>query len=275
MFETTTQSERENDFHQSEQGEERSEPQSCLKMPNSPRKASASAERKKKRLLFESRQGREDAQKWVVAAHPAEIVAFMELVGEMYSHPRKPWQTLDEQFPNLHDELKAWGRDYSHAFIACVRTQWQVVKMPWEHALYSEGIKDGRRWVHEFARRDQVECLRSKMTSDPLEVLPNPGSCRDFEFASPAHKLVASILGEDYPRFAPANEDEYGDIITNCDEFKQFWQPFVNEPMDQVAEELTKICSITNKLLSAKYITGFVDGALGISDGLKAKHFPG
>jgi hypothetical protein len=272
MFETPTKSEILNDVHQPANSEERSVPVSTLKLPT---KTSISVDRKQKKILFEQHQGSEDAQKWLETAHPDDIIAFIRAVGERHSRIRNPWASLRSDFPQLHDELESWGKDYSDAFISCVRIRWHVVKRPWEHVLYSEGIADGCKWAIETTRPQLLESLRSTVTSRPLEVLPDELSCNDqWEFASPAHKLVASVLGDEYPRSAPAEGDDIGDIISDCDEFKEFWQPFVDEPMDKVVKTLLEVTSSTCKLQSPIYIAGFVDGALGLSDTLRLRHLP-
>ncbi|WP_088260464.1 hypothetical protein [Fimbriiglobus ruber] len=275
MFETTTNSEILNDVHQPANSEERSVPVSTLKLPTKPSKTSISVERKEKQKLFEQHQGSEDAQKWLETAHPDEIIAFIRAVGERHSRIRNPWALLRTDFPQLHDDLESWGKEYSDAFISCVRTRWHVVKMPWEHVMYSEGIADGRKWANETTRPQLVESLRSAVTNRPLEVLPNKLNSYDqWEFVSPAHKLVVSVLGDEYPRSAPAERDDIGDIISDCDEFKEFWQPFVDEPMDKVVKTLLDVTSSTCKLQSPIYIAGFVDGALGLSDSLRLRHLP-
>jgi len=251
------------------------EPLNKLATPANSAKSVKLAERKQKKQLFEKRQGMEDAQKWVDAAHPVEIIAFVKAVGNAYSRSRDPWAGLRFENQKLHDELESWGKDYSYAFISCVRTHWHVVRASWEHIMYVEGVADGRQWSLETTHPEFVDNLRSLVTSNPLEVLPNELSHSDeWDFISPAHKLVASVLGDDYPRSEPHEGDEIGDIIPDCDEFKEFWQPFVDEPMDQLVKVLEDTTFFTCKLQSSTYISGFVDGALGVSDSLKAKHLP-
>lgn len=275
MFETSTKNEVLNDVHQPENSEERSVPVSTLKLPTKTSKTSVAAQRKQKQKLFEQHQGSEDAQKWLETAHPLDIIAFIRAVGERHPRISNPWIGLQGEFQQLHDELESWGRDYANAFISCVRTRWHVVKMPWEHIMYTDGVTDGRKWALETTRPQLVENLRSVVTHRPLDIIPDEFSLHDqMGLPSPAHDLVVSVLGDEYPRSAPAQGDEIGDIIPDCDEFKDFWQPFIDEPMDKVVKTLLATTSNTCKLESPIYIAGFVDGALGLSDSLRLKHLP-
>jgi len=244
-----------------------------LKMQDKPSKTSVLAERKKKRKLFEQHQGRDDAQMWLETVHPADIMAFIRRIGEFSYRRSRPWIDLDEAFRELRNHLESWGNEYSRAFISCVRRHWNVIRRSWENVLYTQGIADGSRWASDIAHPKQVERIRSEIKQRSLDTpWEELWFCDKMEYCTPAHRLVVWVLGDEYPRLPPAHGDDIGDIVTDCDEFKQFWQPFIAGPVDEVLDDLKKVGGKFSKLESETYIAGFVDGALAISQDLKAKH---
>jgi len=65
----------------------------------------------------------------------------------------------------------------------------------------------------------------------------------------------------------PANEE--GELLSDCPEFREFWQPFVQESLDNLIPRFRLISFRgRHKLQDRHYVIGFVDGALGLSDQL-------
>jgi len=126
---------------------------------------------------------------------------------------------------------------------------------------HQEGVEDGRRWTSACADDSQharISEFARAMSSREIFVGPN---YRDPW--TPAHLLVAYLLADAYPA------DEDGEQLDDCKEFREFWQPFVDEPMDKVMSNLRLYgFRAGHKLQDHHYIAGFIDGALGLSDQL-------
>jgi hypothetical protein len=203
-------------------------------------------------------------REWAVAAHPADILTLIDNVGWWTPGSRRePWNTCP--FPDLEARLKANGRFFTLGFLTAVGDEFQAK----HHALLSvrhrEGELDGQRWATEFATQEQIIQLGNFATATDQRRFFTDPSFHEPPW-TPAHELVACLLGSQYPI------DEDDNLVEDCQEFRTFWQPFVTEPMDQVISNL-KLNSLhgRHKLQDPYYVAGFIDGALGLSEQIRQR----
>lgn len=230
----------------------------------------AAAYRKQQQKLADERQGRQDAAGWVEAHHPEDV----KLVAVLGKGGKKatPWNGLPA-YHVLLPLLKAEGREYAAAFLDEVDARWQWIKQAWKYAKYAAGISDGRQWATTIATTDQLERLRSALRNSGRRVMidTDDRGC----LLTAAHSLLAWTLGRDVyqPRVLLDGDGEYEEYDSDSEEFKSFWQPFFAEPMDEVLESLdVEGTNAKCKLIEPDYIRGFIDGATGLSDRLRADH---
>jgi hypothetical protein len=76
--------------------------------------------------------------------------------------------------------------------------------------------------------------------------------------------LVFHLMDGDYPC------DSSGEPLINCTEFRQFWQSFVDEPIDQLMSRLPTLQG-RHKLQNGDYIRGFVSGAIGLAEQVRQR----
>lgn len=209
-------------------------------------------------------EGRLAGREWAAAAHPADILVLINGVGWWIPDSRRePWNTCP--FPDLEARLEANGRYFTVGFLNAVGDEFQAK----HHALISvrhrEGQLDGQRWATEFATQDQITQLGTFAASTDQRMFFTRPSLPDPAW-TPAHEIVACLLGGQYPT------DEDDNLLEDCDEFREFWQPFVTEPINDVMSKL-KMLSLSgrHKLQDHYYAAGFVDGALGLSEQIRQR----
>ncbi len=229
------------------------------------------AQRKQQQKLADERQGRQDAAEWAEAQHPEEVrdIARMGRLGSKSN----PWYAFPG-FHALNSKLKAGGREYATAFLDEVDAYWQWIGPAWRYAAYAEGVADGRRWAASLATPDQLDRLRSALRNSGRRVLIDTEE--RYEDLPAAHGLLTWILGQDVyePRvtFDVDGDKEY-EYDSDSQAFKSFWQPFFAEPIDEVLESVdVEGTNAKCKLIEPDYIHGFIDGATGLSDRLRADH---
>jgi hypothetical protein len=123
---------------------------------------------------------------------------------------------------------------------------------------HHEGVENGQRWASELATETQLSLLRD-FARDPQRLDIFLG----LQDESAADELVAHLVDATY-----AADDERE--VLYCVQFPDFWQPFVNQPMDEVMALLERTnTGIRHKLQDCRYVAGFVDGALGLSEQLR------
>lgn len=214
--------------------------------------------------LQQFRVGNIAGRMWAEAAHPADILTLIKNVGwSPLAFRGESWNTCP--FPDLKAQLRAKGSFFTVGFFNGVGDEFQAK----HHALISirhnEGESDGQRWATEFASQELIERLGDFAAAwDQRKFFVNPSS---YEPAwTPAHELVAWLVGDHYP------SDEGGELAEDCPEFRSFWEPFVTEPIGRVMAKL-KLDSLRgrHKLQDPYYVTGFIDGALGLSDQIRQR----
>ncbi len=126
------------------------------------------------------------------------------------------------------------------------------MRSAFEFACHFAGQKDGAVWANQFATELQI----SRLKLDWPYRRPN---FQDFFDWTPSHSILLCILAEDYPG------DEDDDCLSDCPEYREFWQPFVAEPMERVLALFSPESEPRHKLQMISYADGFVDGALGWS----------
>jgi hypothetical protein len=163
--------------------------------------------------------------------------------------------------------LTAKGKEYSLAFIQELANEFQASKKVLAKVLQEAGETDGRLWATEFSTREQVDRLRANLT-DLNRRQFFIGNSRQCDPAwTPAHEFTGIVLGDAYPVDAESDE-----MISDCEEFRQFWQPFLAEPIEQVMADLQRLdCCCKYKIQQQDYILGFVDGALGLSGRMRRR----
>lgn len=207
--------------------------------------------------------GRVAALDWLKETHPSGVRELLRFIGWWMARSlRAPWD--DCPLPQLRQALALNGRLYAFGFFDGVRKEYQSLVPALGYLRHHEGVQDGRRWALDFATEGQLFRLKVFSTgSEHLEVFT--GQYREDPW-TPAHQLVAFLLNENYPT------DAEGEPYIDCTEFRDFWQPFVKEPMADLVRSFHRIdCHGRHKLQDCHFVTGFVDGALGLSDRL-GKH---
>lgn len=220
----------------------------------------STAEIRQRAQLRNYKRGFADGREWVATCDLFDAQEFVNKMGWDIPWPsRNPWTKCS--FPDLRKKLRSEGSDYTNMFIEAVQDGFKAEHSALVFRRHREGVEDGRRWASEHANDGQLAQIghfaRSFWTR---EIFVGPDPC---ELWTPAHRLVLDLLGDAYP----IGDD--GKPQKDCTEFRQFWQPFVNEPMDKVMSNLTLYgFRAGHKIQDRHYVVGFVDGALGLSEQL-------
>jgi hypothetical protein len=176
---------------------------------------------------------------------------------------RYPWAKCP--FPDLRKTLESNGHPYTVGFIRGVQDTFQAEYSALSFLRHREGVEDGRRWASDYANVVQfarmIEFAHSDGTREIFVV-----HRQLWGSMTPAHQLVEYLLDDAYPY------DEDSESLIDCREFREFWQPFVDEPMDKVMSNLQLYgFRAGHKLQDRNYVAGFVDGALGLSEQLRQR----
>ncbi len=210
--------------------------------------------------------GLADGHTWVVTSDHFDVLEFVTNVGwNIPFTERNPWATCP--FPDLRMTLETKGSPYTVGFIRAVQDTFQAEHSALVFHRHQEGVEDGRRWASEYADDRHHVLIREFAQSDRTrEIFVRPYPHNSHQLWTPAHDLVEYLFDDTYPY------DEDLASLFDCSEFREFWQPFVNEPMDKVMSDL-KLFGFRagHKLQDGHYIAGFVDGALGLSENLKLR----
>lgn len=200
--------------------------------------------------------GKLEGRLWQQAAHPNDVKDAIESLGWWDPHTgRMPWRYCEDP---LRSHLESRGRAYTFGFADAIRNAFQAVAPALAYIRHHEGVEDGRRWASEFATETQFSRLRD-FARDPQ----SRDTFLGLRGEHAAEELVAYLVDSTY-----ATDDERE--VIDCVDFPDFWQPFVNQPMDEVMALLKrKHTGIRHKLQDGRYIAGFVDGALGLSEQLR------
>jgi len=213
---------------------------------------------------LEYKQGRVYARKWMLASRLLDIRELIDAYG--WSVPpdlRRPWAYCP--LPDLQEKLKLQGNSFSNGFLQELLISFQALQPALEYHCHHEGVNDGRRWGTEFASQRQLARMLA-FSIDPY--------CRDVFVArpyvngpwTPAHELVFYLFDSSYP-FGDRDE-----MLKDCTEFCEFWQPFISEPMDEVMSKLKAVpFRGFHKLQESSYLAGFINGALGFSEQLRIR----
>jgi hypothetical protein len=223
----------------------------------------ATAESRRRDQFKKRKQGWSDGRKWIATCDHFDAHKFVKDLGwDVPWSSRTPWANCP--FPELRKKLRSEGRDYTHLFIEAVQDAFKAEYSAHVFLRHGEGVQDGRRWAAEYATDGQIAQISNFSQSFWTRAVFNgPDPCESW---TPAHRLVLNLLGDAYPN------GEDGKPQNNCTEFREFWQPFVNEPMDEVMSTLELFgFRAGHKLQDRQYIAGFVDGALGLSENLKLR----
>ncbi len=224
-------------------------------------KPSTTARKQKTELTF--MDGMADGYTWAVTSDDCDVLEFVQHVGwDIPFSKRYPWTECP--FPDLRKTLESKGCRYTVGFIRAVQDSFQAKHSALVFHRHQEGVEDGRRWASEYANDIQHVRIREFAQSEGTrEIFVRPYPHDSHGLWTPAHELVEHLFNDTYPY------DEYLAPLFDCSEFREFWQPFVSEPMDKVMSDL-KLYGFRagHKLQDHHYIAGFVDGALGLSEQL-------
>lgn len=220
----------------------------------------STAASKERARIRDYKRGIAGGREWVATCDPFDALEFVNSIGwDVEWSSRAPWTKCP--FPDLRKRLRSEGRDYTHTFIQAVQDDFKAQHAALVSHRHQEGIVDGRLWTSDYAAVGQlahVEDFAWSFMTRGIFIGPEP-----YEPWTPAHRLVTCLMGDAYPH----DKEKYP--LVDCREFREFWQPFVNEPMDTVMSNL-KLYGFRagHKLQDRHYIAGFVDGALGLSEQL-------
>ncbi len=207
--------------------------------------------------------GMEDGHKWAVTSDFFDVQKFVNKVGWNVPYsPQRPWSKCP--FPDLRETLESKGRHYTVGFIRAVQDSFQAEYSAFVFHRYREGTENGRQWASEHASDELRVRIREFAQSDySRDIFVCP---RSDESWTPAHELLEFIYENTY------SSDDFWESHFDCSEFRDFWQPFVNEPMNKVLANLEQYgYRAGHKLQDRHYIAGFVDGALGHSEQLERR----
>ena len=220
--------------------------------------------KKSLRRQQEYKQGRAYAREWMLESRLLDIRELIDAYG--WSVPpdlRRPWAYCP--LPDLQEKLKLQGKLFSNGFLQELLILFQSLQPAFEYHCHHEGVNDGRRWGTEFASPGQLARMLDFSISpcDREVFVSRPYVNRPW---TPAHELVCYMFDDTYP---------VGDgdgIAEDCTEFREFWQPFISEPMDEVMSKLKAVpFRGFHKLQESSYLAGFVNGALGLSEQLRKR----
>ena len=220
--------------------------------------ASKTSVRKKK---FSYEDGQADAREWLNDAHPFDVQELLESVGwQMSQSIRFPWDYCPTR--SWRELLESKGRQYTFGFLDEVRNASQAVIFAFVYHRHHEGVQDGRRWASEVATEGQLSRLKSFSTDyRNRELFAEP-----YFFVgswTPAHELAVALVDGNCPA------DQSGELLSDCREFREFWQPFVQEPLETLIPRFAlDAFQGRHKLQDRHYVIGFIDGALGLSEQL-------
>lgn len=217
----------------------------------------STAARREQARFRDYKRGFADGDEWVGTCDLFEAREFVNKMGwDVPWSERYPWKKCS--LPDLRRRLRSGGRAYTHAFMQAVQNDFQAEHSALVFHRHQEGVEDGRRWASDFANGGQHARVSNFAQSFwTREVFVGPDHCESW---TPAHRLVAYLLDDAYP----IGEDRKPRV--DCTEFREFWQPFVKEPMDKVMSNLQLYgFRAGHKLQDRNYVVGFVDGVLGLS----------
>ena len=223
----------------------------------------SNAEMRQQAQFKKRKQGWADGKRWLAAADPFEVRELVNKIG--WNAPcssLSPWKTCP--FNDLRKKLRSEGRDYTYMFIQAVQNCFMAEHSALVFHRHREGAEDGRRWASEYANAGQLAQISKFARSFwTRAIFIGPDPCESW---TPAHRLVLDLLPDAYP------DGEDGKPQEDCTEFREFWQPFVNEPMDKVMSSM-KLYGFRagHKLQDRHYVVGFVDGALGLSEQIRQR----
>ena len=208
----------------------------------------------------------EDGHKWAVTSDFFDVQKFVNKVGwnVPYSHQR-PWSKCP--FPDLRETLESKGQHYTVGFIRAVQNSFQAEYSALVFLRYREGTENGRKWASEYASDELLVRIREYAQLEiSRRVFVHSYPHEFYPLWTPAHVLLEFI----YDNTCPSSED--GELHFDSSEFRDFWQPFVNEPMNKVLANLEQYGHRAgHKLQDHHYIAGFVDGALGHTEQLERR----
>lgn len=221
---------------------------------------------KEEQFNIDSRDGRDDAYRWLETHPPTEIRQLYQCRNYSISHLWKRVQRFD---PSLASKFKARGQRYANMFVDTVRAHWEPVNQAWTHHLYRQGVVDGTRWS-ETATENQIKRLRDACLPDSQSEFSHGIRGYDGGAVTPGHELVILLLGDDYPVEKLPGETQSRHAI-ECEEFRSFWEPFFRDSLDEL---LSLLHSHPEKQLHTlqepDYVCGFIDGAIGLGNHLMA-----
>lgn len=202
--------------------------------------------------------GIRDGRKWTVTSDFFDVLRFVNAVEWIppYLKPR-PW--IKCPFPDLREKLESKGRDYSVGFIRGVQDCFQAEYSAYVCRRQQEGIEDGREWASKVSGKQlsRMKAFARDENSRNIFVLPYHNPNYGPEWSS--EKLVCFLHG-------------LCTLACYDREYRDFWQPFVKEPITKVLARLEQLGHRAgHKLQDHHYVAGFVDGALGISEQIERR----
>lgn len=225
-----------------------------IKVARTSRKRERDSERQK-----HEEQGKKDGKDWVAKAHPVAVRQLLTCLGNW--QPRyqgDAWNYCPSTCPDIRMKFMTASREYAHAFLTEVKNQFLALDSVLIFVRHLDGVEDGKRWAAEFASAEQLDRLRTFAADEEQRPFFTHWNWFEFEW-TPAHHLVAYLLADDYP------VDDQGELSIDCPAFCDFWQPFISESLVEVLSELEQLAG-RHKLQDRNYVTGFIDGALGLSE---------
>ena len=202
------------------------------------------------------------ARKWAQAAHPNVVMHVRRLLHcNRTSNP-----VFEAPFgPGLRDLLSGLGaistsaknRNPLHtSFLFEVMIQWGRIRGAWCNLVYSDGLVHGKLWARKHATAKELSLVKLRLSTDGW--WDGVDNWEDVDPAwTPAHSFLCTVRN----KVAPEDAEMYGQPPLEHGEFEKFWQRFTSADLKDAR------CN----LYHPKYIEGFVDGALDLSEELRTK----
>lgn len=215
--------------------------------------------KKKSRIQLEAT---DDAEQWLLDNKSTAIDEILSHAGWWFPYSgREPWPGCP--IPELSAQFKSKGATYTLTFLEVQRRRFSGLEVVHANLRYSEGVCDGTHWAKDFSTPEQRCRLDAQLPR--WRGLHSYYTTTFDDWWTPALAIATTVLGDAYPV-----DEESNAFMTDCKEFLDFWQPFVNEPMADVVSAWGGGWN-GHKLQDRNYGLGFLDGALGLSEQMKMR----
>lgn len=134
--------------------------------------------------------------------------------------------------------------------------------------FHLQGLKDGVRWSRDIATAEQRMRLKTHYSDNKIYLDNN--RLFSYEPYGTATHIPATVIVDWV--YTGLNGEEYMNVAADSFEFREFWTPFLSEPIEEVMTNLlSEVGTRGHKLRVPAYAEGFVDGALGLTQQLRSE----